>query len=418
MTNVQRRMTKSQPLKVAPQALRRALGSPTYDRNAAIARLVHFLSVEGVTGHEKAIGQAVVDEVQRLGVPRKSIRFDDANQRIPLTTETGNLIVTLPGTRSGPRRLLMTHLDTVPLCAGAVPVRKGNRIVPAGRTALGGDNRTGVGCLVTTILTLLERKLPHGPLTFLFTVREESGLWGARFVDAADLGDPVMGFNIDGRSPHEITVGAVGAERWEAEVQGRAAHAGVHPEEGISAAVVACLALADVYHHGWFGKVRHNGKEGTSNVGSIGDEKGGSAGQATNVVTDYALIRGEARSHDARFVREITAAYRTAFQKAAKEVKNIHGRAAKVQFKTRLDYYPFRLKEDSPVVRVTQAAAERAGFRSRLRVTNGGLDANWLVRHGIPTITFGAGQNEVHTVDEYVEIADYLDGCRLALALA
>src|SRR5262249_5947099 len=235
MTNVQRRMTKSQPLKVAPQALRRALGSPTYDRNAAIARLVHFLSVEGVTGHEKAIGQAVVDEVQRLGVPRKSIRFDDANQRIPLTTETGNLIVTLPGTRPGPRRLLMTHLDTVPLCAGAKPVRRGNRIVPAGKTALGGDNRTGVACLVTAIAALLQPNLPHPPLTFLFTVREESGLWGARYVDVDLLGNPSEAFNIDGGQASEMTIGAVGAERWSVEIIGKAAHAGAHPERGISA---------------------------------------------------------------------------------------------------------------------------------------------------------------------------------------
>src|SRR5205807_6608821 len=111
------------------------------------------------------------------------------NERIPLPTQTGNLIVTLPGTTDGPRRLFSTHLDTVPLCAGAKPVRRGDRIVPAGQTALGGDNRTGVACLVTLLATLLRNNLPHPPLTFLFTVREESGLWGARYVDKRDLID-------------------------------------------------------------------------------------------------------------------------------------------------------------------------------------------------------------------------------------
>jgi tripeptide aminopeptidase len=249
-------------------------------------------------------------------------------------------------------------------------------------------------------------------------VREESGLWGARFVDAAELGRPDMGFNVDGGSPEEITIGAVGAERWEAEIFGRAAHAGAHPEDGISAAVVASLALADTYRHGWFGKIKKDGKEGTANVGSIGDEQGRSAGQATNVVTDYALLRGEARSHDRRFVSAITAAYRTAFQTAARQVTNAAGKCAKVRFKTRKDYFPFRLKPDSDVVRVAQAAAGRAGCTPRLRITNGGLDANWLVRHGIPTITFGAGQNKVHTVEEFVTIDDFLQACRLALALA
>src|SRR5438105_1111874 len=169
-----------------------------FDADQAIDRLMRFLAVEGITGQEEAIGRTVVDTLVKGGVPRKLIRFDKANDKIPLPTQTGNLIVTLPGTRPGPRRLFMTHLDTVPLCAGASPVRQGNRIIPAGNTALGGDNRTGVGALVTMLATLLERSLPHDPLTVLFTVREESGLWGARFVDKAELGDPVMGFHVDG----------------------------------------------------------------------------------------------------------------------------------------------------------------------------------------------------------------------------
>src|SRR5262249_30168876 len=157
----------------------------------------------------------------------------------------------------------------------------------AGNTALGGDNRTGVACLVTLAATLLERKLSHPPLTLLFTVREESGLWGARFVDRSELGDPVEAFNVDGGSPAEITIGGVGAERWEAEIIGKAAHAGAHPECGISATVVASLAIADIVRGGWFGKIVKNGREGTSNVGSFGGHSGASAGDATNVVTDY-----------------------------------------------------------------------------------------------------------------------------------
>src|SRR5581483_71371 len=229
-----------------------------YDFNAdrAIAHLMRFLAVEGVTGKERAIGQDAVAALREAGVPADCIRFDKANEKIPLPTETGNLIVTLPGTQPGPRLLFMTHLDTVPLCAGAVPVRKGNRIVPAGKTGLGGDNRTGVAVLVTLLATLLERNLPHPPLTVLFTVREESGLWGARFVDPADLQHPKLGFNVDGRLPYEITLGAVGAQRWEVEIHGKAAHAGVHPEQGISATAVGALAIAEAVRGGWFGKIK------------------------------------------------------------------------------------------------------------------------------------------------------------------
>src|SRR5262245_37513958 len=90
----------------------------------AVARLIRFLAVEGVTGQEQAIGQEVVRALVEAGVPRKDVHFDDAHKRIPLPTETGNLIVTMPGTIAGDRRLFSTHLDTVPLCAGAVPVQQ------------------------------------------------------------------------------------------------------------------------------------------------------------------------------------------------------------------------------------------------------------------------------------------------------
>jgi tripeptide aminopeptidase len=390
----------------------------TFDVRQAVARLLRFLSVEGVTGNEAAIGRDVAEALVEAGVPRRAARFDDANTRIPLATETGNLIVTLPGTRPGPRVLFMTHLDTVPLAAGARPYRAGKRIVNAVSTALGGDNRTGVACLVTLLATLLKKGLPHPPLTALFTVREESGLWGARYVDPADLGNPVMGFNVDGRSAREITVGAVGAERWEAWVHGRAAHAGVAPEKGVSATVVAALALAEAYRQGWFGKITKDGRQGTSNVGSFGGLLGKSAGDATNVVTDFVEVRGEARSHDSRFVRLITRAYQEAFKAAAARVVDDRGRGARVRFRARRDYYPFRLKETSPVARQALAAAARCGWDAKLRLTNGGLDANWLVRHKVPTITFGAGQHNAHTVEEYVDLGEFEEGCRLALALA
>jgi tripeptide aminopeptidase len=388
------------------------------NQDQAVARLMGFLAIEGITGQEKAIGAEVVQAVRAIGIPDRAIRFDTANARIPLPTETGNLIVTLPGTRPGPRRLFSTHLDTVPLCAGALPVRKGNRIVPQGKTALGGDNRTGVACLVTMLAELHARNIPYGPMTVLFTVREESGLWGARMVEPKELGDPVMGFNLDGGAAEQIKIGAVGADRWQVEIVGKASHAGVHPEQGISATIVAAKALASIHEGGWFGKIVRDGKEGTSNVGPFGDAGGGAAGQATNVVTDYVKILGESRSHDAKFISAITAAYRHAFEGAAKEVRDDRGHAAKVKFQSARSYYPFRLKETSPVIRAAQAAAEQLGWQLTLRPANGGLDANWLVRHGIPTITFGAGQHEIHTIHEYVDLKEYLAGCTFALALA
>lgn len=391
------------------------------DNAQAVNRLMRFLAVEGVTGREAAIGKELVAALKEVGVPARAIRFDDAHKRIPVPCETGNLIVDLPGRGrlgNGPRLLFMTHMDTVPLCAGAKPKIQGRKVVNTVRTALGGDNRTGCGVLVTLAAELAAQKLDHPPLTLLFTVREESGLWGARFVDPKDLGGVRIGFNYDGRSASHVTVGAVGADRWEVEITGRAAHAGGAPERGISATLVLAEALAEARRGGWFGKVVHGDKVGTSNVGVVAGANGGPAGDATNVVTDYVRVRGESRSHDAKFHKEITAAYKAAFAKAAAGVTNVQGQAGKAKFISHTDYYPFRIKESAPVVKRAIEAVTAQDIKPEVRVANGGLDANWLVRHGIPTVTFGAGQNEPHTVDEWIDLKEYEAACGLAVQLA
>lgn len=267
------------------------------DVAAAEAHLMQFLSVDGVTGQEAKIAATISDALKKVGVPASAIRFDDVNKRIPVPTETGNLIVELAGTRPGPRLLFSSHLDTVPLCAGAKPKREGDRIVSDGTTALGGDARTGCAVLVALAETLLKHKLPHPPITLLFTVREESGLHGARELNPADLGGAVMCINVDGQMSSDLLIGAVGQENWEVEITGKASHAGVAPEKGISATMVAALALAEARNAGWFGKVVKSDGHGTSNVGIFGGKDGKTAaGDATNVVTDYAYIKGEARS--------------------------------------------------------------------------------------------------------------------------
>lgn len=392
------------------------------DTAAAVQRLLRFLSVNAITGHEAPIGKELAAALKEVGVPAKAITFDDAHTRIPEPTPIGNLIVKLPANgRKGAKPILfMTHMDTVPLCAGAKPKISGKKVVNEleGTTALGGDNRSGCAVLVTLAAELIKQNLPHPPITMLFTVREESGLFGAKHLNPADLGGPTVGFNFDGRSAADVIVGAIGADRWTVDIRGKAAHAGVAPEKGISATMVLSLAMAEVFEDGWFGKVVKDGREGTSNVGWVGTPDGKSAGDATNVVTDFVHVKGESRSHDAKFVREITAAFKTAFANAAAKVKDHEGRTAKVKFTSRLDYVPFRLKPDAPVIAKASVAVQSIGREPNLRVTNGGLDANWMVKHGIPTVTFGAGQNEIHTVKEYVDLTEFESGCRLALALA
>lgn len=388
------------------------------DVAAAEERLMRFLSVEGVTGHEANIAAAVSDALQKVGVPASAIRFDDANKRIPLPTETGNLIVDLPGTRPGPRLLFSTHLDTVPLCAGAKPRREGDRIVSDGTTALGGDARTGVALLVVLAETLIKHKLPHPPITLLFTVREESGLHGSRELNPADLGGAVMCINVDGQSASDLIIGAVGQENWEVEIKGRASHAGVAPERGISATMVGAMALAEARGAGWFGKVVKPDGHGTSNVGIFGGKDGKPAGDATNVVTDYAYIKGEARSPESAFAAKIAEGYRDAFAKAKAAVVDHEGDTAEVKFSHVKSYPPFKLEQDTPVVRRATKALKMLDIEPNYLFSNGGLDANWLDKHGIPTITIGAGQAEIHTIKEYVNLPEFEKGCRIGVLMA
>jgi tripeptide aminopeptidase len=388
------------------------------DVDYATDMLIRLLAIDSVTGFEAAIGAAIVDELKKVGVPASAIRYDTVHQRIKLPTEVGNLIVDLPGTKPGPRLLFSTHMDTVPLCKGAKPRREGDRIVSDGTTALGGDNGTGCAVLIALAKTLIDHKLPHPPITMLFTVREESGLHGARELDPKDLGGATMGFNVDSTHAALLTIGAVGQQNWEVTIKGKAAHAGVAPERGISSTLVASVGLTEAHRGGWFGKVVQPEGKGSSNVGIFGGKDGKPAGDATNVVTDYVHLVGEARSTDAAFAVKITEAFEAAFNKAKGEVKDADGNMAEVTFQTRTAYPPFLMSEDDPAVQRAKKAAKAMGLEPVTMVSAGGLDANWLVKHGVPTVTFGAGQAEIHTVNEYVVIPEFAQGCRLAVAIA
>ena len=124
-------------------------------------------------------------------------------------------------------------------------------------------------------------------------------------------------------------------------------------------------------------------------------------------------------SNDAHKFREpLSKGSSCPFEKAAKRVKNSDGKAGRVKFKAETDYYPFRMKESLPVVKRAVEAVSGIGATPTIRAANGGLDANWMVRHGVPTVTFGAGQNEPHTIDEWINLDEYDRACALAVQLA
>jgi tripeptide aminopeptidase len=195
-------------------------------------------------------------------------------------------------------------------------------------------------------------------------------------------------------------------------IQGLASHAGAHPEHGISAIGVAGMAIADLVAGGWHGLVVKGSRAGTSNIGII------AGGDATNVVTPELAIKAEVRSHDPKFRKEIIAAYKAAFEKAARSLTNVAGKTGHIEFSVNEKYESFRIAEDTPVVQTALRAIESAGLTPAIRTTNGGLDANWLTARGLPTVTLGCGQQDAHTVAESLHVPSYLQACRIALALA
>lgn len=377
-----------------------------------VSLLLKLLEIPGTSGLEKPVLDAVLKEALAAGLPQDAYHFDQAHVKAK-NGECGNLIITLPGTKRGPRRLLMAHVDTVPLCLDAKPKLGGDFIFSeSDKTALGGDDRSGTAVILSTLLRILREKPETPPLTFLFTVQEEIGLVGARHVSKSKLGDPKLCFNFDGGPPNLVITGATGDVHIDIVIHGVASHAGARPEMGVSAVVIAGLAIADLQQNGWLGLIEKPDGSGTSNLGFI------NGGAATNVVTDYIEIRGEARSHDPEFRQKIVDAIEAAFTKAAADVTNQEGRAGSIEYTHRLKYEAFRLNEDEPAVTAAAAAITATGLEPVEKISNGGLDANWITSHGLPTVTLGCGQEHIHTVAERLHVPSFHQACDIAWRLA
>jgi tripeptide aminopeptidase len=383
------------------------------DQKRALRLVMDLMAIPGTSGQEGAVAAYITRKLREAGAPASAIKSDDAHKKTPLPGEVGNLVFQMSGTRPGPRRLLMAHMDTVPICVGAQPKRSGNVVRSANpATGLGADDRSGVAVVLTAALEIMRRKLPHPPLTFFWPIQEEVGLHGARHARLSLLGKPKLAFNWDGGPADKLTVAATGGYRLKIEIEGLAAHAGGAPEEGISAIAIAALAIARLARDGWHGRIEKDGHFGTSNVGYI------HGGQATNVVTDHVELKAEARSHDPKFRKHIVGQIERAFQDAAQEVRNVQGKCGRVRFEGREDYEAFKLADDEPSVVAAERALRTLGFKPLRAVSNGGLDANWMTAHGIPTVTLGCGQMSIHTTSEYLDIPAFERACRIALLLA
>jgi len=382
---------------------------------AAIDDLLQLLPIEGPPGREAKVAEFLTARLIEIGVSADNIRHDNAQSQSEYGGEVGNLIVHIEGRRQEPRRMFSTHMDTVPDCVGCKPWldRDAGRIVnKAPGRALGGDNRNGCAILLALARALIARDGDHAPATIVFFIQEEVGLVGARGLDLSLLGDPRPAFciNLDGGPVAELVTAVTGTERFTIDISGIPSHAG-RPANGASAAVVMGLAVADLQRGGWHGGIEKGGSIGSANVGVV------NGGQGSNVVMPSMSILAEARSHDAEFRAEIIGHWKQAFRTAAMEIETAAGAHPTVDFGPGPTYEAFALSDDDPVVRMTVEAAKRVGFDLTTVSNDGGMDANQINAHGIPAVTIAVGQRQVHTADEWIDLADFERACRVVVEL-
>jgi len=385
--------------------------------NNAHSNLIKLMSISGPPGEEQAVATFLRQTLGEYGARPECIVSDFAHHQSEYGGQIGNLIVRLSGNEQQPTRMFAAHMDTVPGAVGAAPRidQAQHRIVnDAPGKALGGDNRSGCAILLELARVLCKSGGDHPPTVLVFFVQEEVGLVGARGLDVGMLGNerPVMCFNFDGAQVNEVETAVIGTRRFSIEIEGVASHAGMSPEEGISAGIIAANALVQLAREGWHGIIKTPDGEGTANLGVL------HGGTGSNVVMPSVEILAETRSYDPKFRDFVADQWRRAFSDAAAAESNSQGTTGKVEFRPGPCYEAFSLSDDEPIVEFALRAAQNLGIKAECTASSGGCDANEIVAAGIPTVTLGLGQREVHTEREWLDLNDFDLACRLAIELA
>ena len=312
-------------------------------------------------------------------------------------SDTGNLIVRVPGNADGPTILLCAHMDTVGPTEGMVPVVREGVVYSNGETVLGADDKAGIAIILNVLADLKDGGVPHGPVVAAFTVQEEVGLFGAHFLPAdlrADFGyvldgDGPVG-NIVHRAPSKVDLDFV--------IEGRAAHAGISPEKGVNAIVAAATAIARL-------RSGRLDRETTLNVGLI------SGGKARNIVPDRAEVAVEVRSIDGGRLENEIRDMVGAFEEAAATA------GAVVKVRRRVSFEAFAVAETHPVVVNAFRAARSLGIEARLWTTGAGMDANIFNLREIPCVGLGIGIEDSHSPKEHIAVKQMEMGVRFIEAL-
>ena len=313
--------------------------------------------------------------------------------------DCGNLLVRLPGRDTGrPGLIFSSHLDTILPTDNLEVAEKDGVFSSAGETILGADNRAGVAVLLEIARALSESGGSPAPLELLFTVAEEKGLLGAKALKKGWLRGSLV-YVLDSDGPvGKIVNGAPYGVKIAVTVRGKAAHAGIDPESGVNAMVIAARAISAM-------KLGRIDPETTANLGTI------TGGRAVNIVPELVEAAGEVRSlreeNLLRQVDHIEGCFREAAAAAGGEIT----------FSSRPDYPGYHYPADSPPILLFRRALERLGLGMELESSCGASDANIVKGLGIDALVISVGYLKPHTFEESLPRRELVNAARLVREL-
>ena len=341
-------------------------------------------AIPSPSGRERPVADRTLDFLRDLGLDPTE---DDAGAEIG--SDMGNIHVALPPSDDGDGLpiFLNAHLDTVPPTGPIDPEVRNGVVVNRHDTILGADNKAAVAVMLAAVSDLVRTGRPHAGVELVLTPMEEVGLRGAKAFDTSRLRARV-GYCYDHAAPIGNVVLAAPTQRTlRFRFIGRAAHAGIAPEDGRSAVVAAARAIADMP----LGRID---AETTANVGLI------SGGIAGNIVPPECLVEAEARSRDAGRLREQVQAMLDAATFAAN--------LAECELESRIEpeYDGYRFSRSDPAVRLAARALEACGREAVYIDSGGGADANVWNARGLECVNLCNGMAEIHTASEHIAASD------------
>ncbi|WEK56313.1 MAG: M20/M25/M40 family metallo-hydrolase [Candidatus Cohnella colombiensis] len=362
-----------------------------------LQEFMELIRIDSETKHETEISKVLKQKFTALGL---EVTEDDVAQKIG--HGAGNLFAWLPATTGQEQVapiLFTSHMDTVAPGNGIQPrLDEDGYIRSNGTTILGADDKAGLSAMFEAIRALKENNVAHGGIQFVITVGEESGLLGSRAMDGSRL-RAKYGYALDSNGAiGDIAVAAPTNSRQYITIRGKAAHAGVNPEDGISAIQVASRAVAKM-------KLGRIDAQTTANIGRF--EGGGEV----NIVTDSIKIYAEARSQVQEKMEQQIEAMRAAVESATQEA------GAEFEFETMTIYPAYSYGDEDEVVQVAKAAIEAIGLTPRTFSSGGGSDANMFNGNGVPTVNLAVGYEDIHTVKERIKADDLVKVTELVLSI-